>query len=229
MFIVGLTGGIATGKSTVLAIFKEHGIPVIDADDVARRVVLPGTPGWIEIKKYFGETVFNSDNTLDRKALGEIVFNDLSKRQKLNSITHPKIHKEILRLTLQRFFLGHAFIVMELPLLFETRKMINFLHTIITVDCPKDIQLERLKLRDDFSEKVALKRIKTQMPIEQKIDKSHFAIDNSGDLEYTRKQTENIIKILQKSKFTWYFRLALLLVVVGVFIGGLNLITYLVN
>ncbi|CAG9558667.1 unnamed protein product [Danaus chrysippus] len=203
MFIVGLTGGIATGKSTVLQIFRENGVAVIDADEVARRVLEPGTKGWEELKKCFGTEVLLPDGRVNRLKLGELIFDDKEKRRQLNAITHPKIQIAMLKMAFRYFFSGHSYVVMEVPLLFETGKMLNFMHKIITVVCEDHQQLERLCKRSDISEKVALKRIKTQMPLEKKVANSHFVIDNSGDKDSTFRQTESIIRVLRRSKFTW--------------------------
>ncbi|KPI91850.1 Dephospho-CoA kinase domain-containing protein [Papilio xuthus] len=186
MFIVGLTGGLATGKSTVLSIFRDNNIAVIDADEVARK-----------------EEVLYPDGKVNRLKLGEIVFDDIEKRRKLNAITHPRIQKAMMSMAMMYFFSGHKYIVMEVPLLFETGKMLAFMHKIITVICEDHQQLERLCKRNDFSEVVARKRISCQMPLEQKVARSHFVIDNSGNIESTVKQTESIIKVLHRSKFTW--------------------------
>ncbi|XP_059059841.1 dephospho-CoA kinase domain-containing protein [Achroia grisella] len=206
MFIVGLTGGLATGKSTVLAIFRDNGIAVIDADEVAKKVLEPGTKAWKELRKYFGDEVLYRDGKVNRVRLGEIVFDNIEKRRKLNAITHPRIQSAMMKMAVTYFFSGHRYIVMEVPLLFETGKMLTFMHKIITVVCEDHQQLERLCKRSDFTEVVAKKRINCQMPLEQKVAKSDFVIDNSGDMLNTRYQTESIIRVLKRSKFTWYFR-----------------------
>ncbi|PZC80431.1 hypothetical protein B5X24_HaOG214733 [Helicoverpa armigera] len=206
MFIVGLTGGLATGKSTVLSIFRGNGIAVIDADEVARKVLEPGTKAWKELRDYFGDEVLLPDGKVNRARLGEIVFDDIEKRRKLNAITHPRIQTAMMKMAVSYFFSGHSYIVMEVPLLFETGKMLTFMHKIITVVCEDHQQLERLCKRNDFSETVAKKRITCQMPLEDKVAKSHFVVDNSGSLSSTRQQTEGIIRVLRRSKFTWYFR-----------------------
>ena len=159
MFIVGLTGGIATGKSSVAAIFREHGIPVIDADQVARKVVEPGKPAWQKIRKEFGPEVFLSTNKLNRAKLGNLIFNNVEKRKKLNAITHPHIYKEIYWQTFKYFLQGHPFIAMDLPLLFETGHMLNNLHKIIVVTCEEDLQLQRLMERTGFTEAKAKLRV----------------------------------------------------------------------
>ncbi|CAB3225107.1 unnamed protein product [Arctia plantaginis] len=230
MFIVGLTGGLATGKSTVLSIFRENGIAVIDADEIAKKVLEPGTKAWKELRDFFGDEVLLPDGKVNRMQLGEVVFNDVEKRRKLNAITHPRIQSAMMKLAISYFFTGHRYIVMEVPLLFETGKMLTFMHKIITVVCEEHQQLERLCKRNSFSEAVAKKRISCQMPLEDKVAKSHFVIDNSGDLAYTRQQTENIIRLLSRSKFTLYFRaivfIAFLSVVFGVGHLAYNVIEY---
>lgn len=133
MFIVGLTGGIATGKSTVCDVFREHGIPVIDADVAARKVVEPGRKAWHLIKKEFGDAVFHKDGQLNREILGEIIFDSVEKRRKLNEITHPEIYSEMFWAAVKCFFQGHQFIVMDLPLLFESGSMLDYLYKIIVV------------------------------------------------------------------------------------------------
>ncbi|CAH0578249.1 unnamed protein product [Chrysodeixis includens] len=229
MFIVGLTGGLATGKSTVLSIFRENGIAVIDADEVARKVLEPGTKGWKELRAYFGEEVLLPDGKVNRLRLGEIVFDDIDKRRKLNSITHPRIQSAMMRMAITYFFTGHSYIVMEVPLLFETGKMLNFMHKIITVVCEDHQQLERLCKRSDLSEKTAKKRINCQMPLEDKVAKSHFVIDNSGSMANTRHQTEGIIRLLRRSKFTWYFRAIIGIAFLSIFFGVGHVVSNVIN
>ncbi|XP_045784173.1 dephospho-CoA kinase domain-containing protein [Maniola jurtina] len=229
MFIVGLTGGLATGKSTVLSIFRDNGVAVIDADVVARQVLEPGTKAWKELRNYFGEEVLYSDGRVNRLKLGELIFDDIEKRRKLNAITHPRIQTAMMKMAVKYFFSGHNYIVMEVPLLFETGKMINFMHKIITVVCEDYQQLERLCKRSDFTEKVAKKRISFQMPLEQKVANSHFVIDNSGDFANTRRQTESIIRLLRRSKFNWYFRAIFLIAVMAFLFGVTHLFVNLIQ
>ncbi|XP_049885960.1 dephospho-CoA kinase domain-containing protein [Pectinophora gossypiella] len=219
MFIVGLTGGLATGKSTVLSIFRDNGVAVIDADEVARKILEPGTKAWKEVREYFGEEVLLPDGKINRISLGEIVFDDIEKRRRLNSITHPRIQSAMMKMAMSYFFSGHRYIVMEVPLLFETGKMLTFMHKIITVVCEDHQQLERLCKRSEFTEVVAKKRINCQMPLKHKVANSHFVIDNSGDMDNTRLQTESIIRLLKRSKFTWYFRAIFLIAFLSVVFG----------
>ncbi|KAK1128326.1 hypothetical protein K0M31_002794 [Melipona bicolor] len=206
MFLVGLTGGIATGKSSVAAIFLEFGIPVIDADQIARKVVEPGKPAWHKIRQEFGREMFLDTNELDRTKLGDVVFNDIEKRKKLNAITHPEIRREIYWQTLKYFLQGHQFIIMDLPLLFETRHMINYLHKIIVVTCEEDLQLQRLIERSGFTEAKAKIRIAAQMSLERKAEMANFVIENSGSQRDTREQTIRIINVLKASKYHWKLR-----------------------
>ncbi|XP_071451770.1 dephospho-CoA kinase isoform X2 [Hetaerina americana] len=218
MFIVGLTGGIATGKSYVSSIFREHGITVIDADTMARKVVEPGKKAWSKIRKEFGDGIFYSNGELDREALGEIVFQDIDRRKKLNQITHPEIYKEMLFAATKCFFNGEKFIVMDLPLLYETGAMLKYLHKVIVVDCEKECQLARLKARGQgMSESAALQRINAQMPLEQKCERAHFVVNNSGSGEETRQQVEGILSVLHKSRAYWRLRLLFLGVITSIF------------
>lgn len=206
MFLVGLTGGIATGKSTVAAVFREHGIPVIDADAIARKVVEPGKPAWHKILQEFGPDVFLSNKQLDRSKLGDLIFNDVEKRKKLNAITHPDIYREIYWQTFKYFVQGYPFIVLELPLLFESGHMLNYLHKIIVVTCEEDLQLQRLMERTGFTEVKAKLRIAAQMSLEKKAEMANFVIENSGSERDTREQTVKVINVLRYSKYHWKLR-----------------------
>ncbi|XP_046397244.1 dephospho-CoA kinase [Ischnura elegans] len=217
MFIVGLTGGIATGKSLVTSILRENGVSVIDADTIARKVVEPGQSAWSKIRKEFGDGVFYSNGELNREALGNIVFQDVDKRKKLNQITHPEIYKEMLFAATKCFFSGEKFIVMDLPLLYETGAMLKYLHKVIVVDCEKECQLARLMARGQgMSESAALQRINAQMPLEEKCERANFVINNSGSEEETRQQVEGILSVLQKSRAYWRLRLLFLGVIVSI-------------
>ncbi|XP_008547493.1 dephospho-CoA kinase [Microplitis demolitor] len=224
MFIVGLTGGIATGKSTVCQIFREHGIPVVDADIAARRVVEPGKPAWCKIRKEFGDQVFQNDGHLDRNKLGDLIFDDIEKRRTLNSITHPEIYKELWWETLKYLYEGYPFIVMDLPLLFESGKMFNYLYKIIVVSCEEEQQLERLMTRSGFEESKCRQRIASQMPLDKKIEQANFVIDNSGTPEETRNQTIKIINLLKSYKQHWRIRFTIG-VCCAVLVGGIYWLT----
>lgn len=206
MYIVGLTGGIATGKGTVCEVFREHGIPVLDADVAARKVVEPGRKAWHRIKKEFGEGVFHENGQLDREALGEIIFDSVEKRRILNDITHPEIYSEMFWAAVRCFFQGHQFIVMDLPLLFESGSMLDYLYKIIVVTCEEDLQLQRLMDRNSMSEAKAKKRIGAQMSLERKCEQAHFVVENSGTISDTREQVLRILTVLRSYKAHWKLR-----------------------
>lgn len=185
--VLGLTGGIATGKSTVTNIFKEFNFPVISADEVAREVVEPGTNGLAQIVETFGEQFLNSDGTLNRSKLGKLVFSDHDKLDKLNDLLQPVIHHEIGRQITKLKENHPALIVLEIPLLFEqhNEEMVDYVMVVITSDHD---QLKRLKQRNGLSNEEASQRINSQMPLKDKINLADIVIDNSGSVEETRKQ-----------------------------------------
>ena len=152
--IIGLTGSIASGKSTVSTMLKRKGFPIVDADEIARQVVEPGSPVLQEISRVFGESVLQADGSLNRVKLGEIIFNDEEMRQKLNSIIHPAIRQEMLRQKDEWLAGGANTVIMDIPLLFES-KLQSFVDTIIVVSVTPEIQKERLIARNVLSEEEA--------------------------------------------------------------------------
>lgn len=219
MFLIGLTGGIASGKSTVASILVSLGIDVIDADKIAREVVEPGKPAWVQIRREFGSEVLLSDGQLNRPALGRIVFNDHDKRRRLNRITHPEIHKEMAFQSLKLFLRGRQFVVVDVPLLYETKTMLRFVRKVIVVKCSPAQQVERLMLRNGFTEEEARKRIESQIPLEQKCGMADYVIDNSGDPDALRAQVEDVVRQLRGSWAHWKMRGAVLVVMVGLLTG----------
>ncbi|XP_075146360.1 dephospho-CoA kinase [Haematobia irritans] len=209
MFIVAVTGGIATGKSTVSKVFERNGIPVIDADKIARQIVEPGTPCWQKIREVFGDEVLLPTREINRVALGKAIFNDKELRGKLNKITHPVIHRTIFKEVFKNFMSGKAWIVLDLPLLFETGILMDFIHKIVCVTCDSDKQLKRLVERNELSEEDAKKRIESQMPLEVKCEKSHFVIDNNGSIEETTEAALRICNMMKESNQHWRNRLSL--------------------
>jgi dephospho-CoA kinase len=195
--IVGLTGGIATGKSTVTKMLRDLGAYVVDADVWARRVVEPGSRGLKEIVESFGENVLNPDGTLNRQALGAIVFHDAQARQRLNAITHPKVREGMKQETAEyvRMHPGEP-VVWDVPLLFEgeTYRLVD---TTILVYVDEATQLARLMARDGLTEQDATARIRAQMPIEDKRKLADYIIDNRGTTEQTREQVARIWQILR--------------------------------
>jgi dephospho-CoA kinase len=197
MRIIGLTGGIASGKSTVAAFFKGHKIPVIDADEIARNVVQPKKPAYQKIVETFGKGVLLPDGKLDREKLGQIVFSDESKRKLLESITHPEIFREIGWKVAALKKKKTVMAIVDAALLFES-ELHHQMHKNILVRLHPDIQLKRLMVRNKLSEKEAWPRILSQMPTPEKEKFSDFVIDNSGSLEETRDQVRRLIVILRK-------------------------------
>lgn len=189
LIVVGLTGGIASGKSTVSHIFDRAGAVVIDADKLARQVVEPGKPAWKEIREQFGRQVFKPDGTLDRERLGDMVFHQNRLRRQLEAIIHPRVRAQMDE-TLGKLALSRpdSVVVLDVPLLLETG-MDKGLDEIIVVYAPAAVQLRRLMLRNGFSADQAQARIDAQMPMERKRSRATLVIDNSGDLAGTEKQT----------------------------------------
>lgn len=200
MKIIGLTGNIATGKSTVGEIFEKLGARLIDADQVARTVVEPDKPAWREIVDNFGTEVLGSDRSIDREKLGQIVFNDNNKRLLLNNITHPKITQEIQRLIETEREKGAKIVVIEAALIIENngwlRDIVDYL---VVVSADKKSQIDRLMSRNNHSEKEALARISSQMPSAEKEKHGDFVVDNSGSIEDTEKQIFHIWETINKT------------------------------
>ena len=192
--VIGLTGGIATGKTLVSNMFKELGAYIIDADVVARQIVEKGSPVLKEIEKVFGKEVFLPDGSLNRRRLREIIIKDKNKRELLNSITHPAIIEKENRLVREA---DSSLIIVDAALLIESGSYKRF-KEIILVYSPFEVQLKRLIERDGMSEKDAVSFIKTQMSIEEKKKFATYIIDNSNGVDYTRKQVEELYETLQK-------------------------------
>ena len=197
MRLIGLTGGIATGKSTVSAILTKAGAFIIDADRIARAVVKKGLPAYREIVHRFGAEILLPDGEINRNMLADVIFNDHQKKQLLNSIVHPHVNEEV-NLQIKQIQKTHpnAVIVLDVPLLIEAG-MHDDLSDIIVVYAPQKIQIKRLMQRDHISETEALARVRSQMPIEEKKKKATIVIDNSGTIENTRKQAIEVFERLK--------------------------------
>ncbi|TCO80009.1 dephospho-CoA kinase [Marinisporobacter balticus] len=198
MKIIGLTGGIASGKSTASNILKELGIPVIDADLIAREIVAPGKPTLDEIKQIFGEVVVHENGTLNRKYLGEIVFSDKNKLRELNYITHKRIIEEIInKINIYRKTRTYPVIIIDAALLIEMdmKKIVDVVWLVITHE---SIQLKRLIERDHVSCEDGLKRIKSQMATEEKKKYADVVIDNNQDIMYLKKQIEEQLRKINR-------------------------------
>lgn len=194
--IIGLTGGIACGKSTVSRMLAARGAHIIDADKIAREVVLPGKPALQQIVETFGSQCLHEDGTLNRKYLGSIVFHDEAARKKLEAITHPAIRQEMMRqIAYWEEADPHGLTVADIPLLYESGWDKRYAFSdIVVVYAPRSVQLERLRKRDGLSEEEAVARLNAQMPIEQKRKLADVVIDNSGSLEETERQVEQFVR-----------------------------------
>ncbi|KAG7399780.1 hypothetical protein PHYBOEH_007943 [Phytophthora boehmeriae] len=193
---VGLTGGIATGKSTVSKLFRDAGAVIVDADVVAREVVMPGRGAYKEIVGHFGSEVLNDDDaTINRAKLGAIIFNDPAQRKKLNSATHKFIIWEMFKqLVYQRLVYRKRLVVFDAPLLFETKLLEYFCYPTIVVACSETNELNRLMKRDDMKQEEAEKRIKSQMKLQEKVKKADLVIQNDGTLEDLMINTRGTLK-----------------------------------
>ncbi|MDT0121976.1 dephospho-CoA kinase [Paenibacillus sp. RRE4] len=187
---IGLTGGIATGKSSVSAYLASKGALLIDADVIAREVMLPGHPVLSAAVQRFGQAILNEDGTLDRKKLGSIVFQHPEERKALEAITHPAIRKEM-RERAAAYELNHPdkLVVSDIPLLYESGLEDGFTEVMV-VYVPRAVQLERLMNRDQMTQADAEARIAAQMDIERKKERADIVIDNSGSWAQTEKQLE---------------------------------------
>ncbi|MCU0560157.1 MAG: dephospho-CoA kinase [Desulfobacterales bacterium] len=196
MLVAGLTGGIASGKSTVSAVLAEAGARVIDADRIAREIVRRGTVAHKRILAHFGGRILGPDGDIDRRRLAEIVFDDPHERRVLEGIVHPGVQEEIARRLerLRRENAG-AVVVLDVPLLFESG-MHHGLAEVIVVYVPEAVQLERLMRRDRLPQAAALARIRAQMPLAAKRALATRVIDNSGTPEQTRRQALEICRQL---------------------------------
>jgi dephospho-CoA kinase len=192
MKIIGLTGNIASGKTEVANIFKELGAKVIDADKIAREVVEPGEIAWKEIIEEFGNNILNTDGSINRKKLGEIVFNDDTKREQLNRITHPRIMTKLKELIDKYKKENGNLVIVEAALIVEKGGLLNLLDELIVVVTDEETQVERIMKRDGLRRDEALSRIKSQMPISEKTKQATHVIDNSGSLGESRKQVEEV-------------------------------------
>jgi len=197
MILVGLTGGVATGKSTVAKMFEQCGAVVIDADQLARDVVKPGKPAWRAIVKLFGKTVLNPNRSLDRQALGSIVFRNRTKRRQLECIVHPRVAREqqrLVRRVAKRK--PHAVVIYEVPLLFEAG-VDKRVDEIIVVTADRETQIARLTKRNSLSRAETLRRISSQMPLAKKIQQADHVLNGTLPRPSLRKQVGQLFKSLR--------------------------------
>jgi dephospho-CoA kinase len=190
--VLGLTGGIGTGKSTVSRLFREMGARVVDADLVAKEVVEPGRPAWKEIVREFGRKFLNPDQSINRRSLADLVFSDRGALERLNGIVHPRVYRvmglEIRKARSERIPL----LVLDIPLLFESPVPLR-LDAVAVVYAPREVQMRRLRERDGFSRREARLRLANQMPIREKKRLADLVIDNRGNVDDTRRQVKEIV------------------------------------
>ncbi len=194
---MGLTGGVASGKTTVANMFKELGAKIVDADELARAAVARGTEAFQRIVKEFGSEFLNKNGDLDRKKLGGHVFSDARKKEKLEKIVHPVIGRMLMDAIESEQAKGTEILILDIPLLFENN-MQMWIRPVILVYTDPDKQIERLMKRENIPESEARNMIKSQMPIEEKKKLSDFIIDNNDDLIKTENQVKIIWQELKK-------------------------------
>lgn len=196
MLIVALTGGIASGKSTVAEMFKSLGAPLIDSDLLAHQALMPQGEAYQEVLAEFGTDILNEDHTINRGRLGAVVFESSSRLQKLNSIVHPVVLRNIETLVSNYRAQGHKVVLIDIPLLYEAGRADEY-DFVILVHVPVDLQRKRLSGRNtELSEIEIERRLSAQLPIDTKAERADFVIDNSGTIEKTRAQVEEIWHIL---------------------------------
>ena len=198
MFLVGLTGNIASGKSTVARLLTDRGALVVDADILARRAVEPGTPALRAIVERWGERMLAEDGTLDRAALRDIVFEHAEELEALNEIVHPEVARLRTEEVAAARARGERLVVCDIPLLFE-RQLIDEFNFLVLVDAPRSIRLERLVNDRGLSHDEAMKMIAAQMPAELKRARADFVIENDSDHSALARQVDELWSVLDRS------------------------------
>ena len=197
MRVIGLTGGIASGKSAVAALLREKGVPVVDADRVAREVVEPGRPALAELEAAFPGVV--KDGVLDRKALGALVFADPAARRRLEAIVHPRIQAEVKARTEALARDGVPRVVYEAALIVEN-DLDASMDALIVVSVPEALQVSRLAARDGLAEAEARARIAAQAPLAKKLARADYVIENTGDLAELRRQVDHVWAEIERTR-----------------------------
>ncbi|QGQ47485.1 dephospho-CoA kinase [Metabacillus sediminilitoris] len=185
--VIGLTGGIASGKSTVSNMFRNQGIRIIDADKISRDVVEIGEPAYQQIVKTFGQDILLDDQTINREKLGAIIFSNDKNRQQLNEIVHPAVRKEMLKQKQEEKEKNAKQVVLDIPLLFES-KLTHMVDVTVLVYVDEQTQLKRLMNRNGYSKEEAMMRIQSQLPLKEKVKLADVIINNNGSIEDTEAQ-----------------------------------------
>ncbi|KAF8647475.1 hypothetical protein AX16_006680 [Volvariella volvacea WC 439] len=236
MLVVGLTGGIATGKSTVSSLLQSSNdtndntkatsittntpttprIPLIDADLISRQVVEPGTRALNRIIAHFGPSILDpTTRTLDRKKLGQIIFNNPAERRVLNGIVHPAVRRVMVWEIVKLWVRGERVCVVDVPLLIESG-LWKYVGMVVVVFCPEETQLSRLQARDSSSQSDAQSRLSSQLPISSKLPYADVIVDNSGSLQDLQPKVSKLIQLLHERAGKWFWRLSWLVPPVGV-------------
>ncbi|KAF9792189.1 dephospho-CoA kinase [Thelephora terrestris] len=218
MLVVGLTGGIATGKSTVSSLLKARGYPIIDADVLAREAVLPGTSAYAAIVKTFGKEILQSDGYLDRKKLGAAVFSDEGKRKWLNGIVHPAVRRAMVWGVIRAWVRGEKVCIVDVPLLIETG-LWKWVGKVVVVYTSAEIQLQRLMKRDGSTREEASSRLNSQLPIAEKLPYADHVVENSGTLMELEGETQLLINRLDRDSGGLTWLLCWLIPPIGIFFG----------
>jgi dephospho-CoA kinase len=197
--VIGLTGGIATGKSTFSALLRARGAPVVDADALARAAVEPGTPALAEIARTFGADVLRPDGALDRKALAARVFADPEARRRLEAITHPAVRRAMREETARLAAQGHALAFYDTPLLYEVGLEAQ-LDAVVVVWAPRDLQRERLIRRDGLAGAAADARLAAQLPVDEKAARADFVVENAGAPEALAGKADRLLADLRAGR-----------------------------
>jgi dephospho-CoA kinase len=195
MRVFGLTGNIGSGKSTVAAMLREAGIPVLDADRISREVTAPGGRAYDAVVRAFGREIVRDDGSIDRVRLGEIVFSDPERRSQLEAITHPAILEAMKEALAGIEREGHRAAVVEATLIHETGRK-GLFEAVISVTCDRETAISRLAARDGMGRNQAEARLRAQMDADRKAGASEYVIDNSGSVDETRRQVEKIARTL---------------------------------
>lgn len=192
MIRIGLTGGIASGKTTVANWLKHQGIALVDADQIARQVVAPYEEGLARIRAHFGDSVLQKDGSLDRSKLGQLVFSQPRKLEELNELLHPLIRARMKTQLADLEEHGHSFVFLDIPLLFESH-LEDWVDRILVVYVPQELQLRRLMARNHLDSQAAEARIHAQLPLEEKVKRADAVINNSASPEATYEQLHQLM------------------------------------
>ena len=195
MLLVGLTGGIGTGKSTVARMLARRGAVVVDADELARRAVAPGTPGHAEVVARFGRDILAPDGSIDRKRLADVVFSDPAARRDLEAIVHPEVARMFAEEAARHLGTDHV-VVYVAPLLVETGRADEF-DVLVVVTAPEEAQVERLVRERGMTEEEVRARIAAQLPQEEKAARADVVLDNGGPLEELERQVDELWRALR--------------------------------